>query len=486
MSKSDQPKREVKLYQDQLYGTKALSPLAIAVIDSPEFQRLSGLRQLGFADVAYRGAQHTRFEHSVGTYFMARTMLRRIAQNHERLELDHPGSLLSNSLVLNPANSNYPTDNTSYQAVWRGVIEIVSVAALIHDLGHVPYGHTLEDEFAGLYERHDILAGPRLHAMLFDESSDLAKVFSNEASAAWLPKLKNSDMARLIYVILNWKENIDSRQDFSGVIASASKHAASEATTRILDDLSQWYTTFSDPRGRLFSPFMSDVVGNTICADLLDYLQRDRLNLGMGSRRHDRLQRYFTLKEGKLRSDEGVRMSIMVTRKGRGGQKHDVATSILDIMRERYEMAERVFYNHKKAAASAMLVKLLELTPKALRPRDDDAVYPAPWTKDEDAPLGAPHLTHMSDTGLLEYLGSLDMPDASSRNLQKRLYTALKYRRNDYYKTLLVFDQDLLSTSDRDLEFFSREVRGSDPDGEGAGSNLRASLQMQPRFRTAR
>ena len=48
-------------------------------------------------------------------------------------------------------------------------------------------------------------------------------------------------------------------------------------------------------------------------------------------------------------------------------------------MRERYEMAERVYYHHKKAAASAMLAKMLEMVPENRRPRDDEQVYPAPW-----------------------------------------------------------------------------------------------------------
>ncbi|HSE26401.1 MAG TPA: HD domain-containing protein, partial [Pyrinomonadaceae bacterium] len=191
-----------KLYQDQLYGTKVLSPLAVAVIDSPEFQRLSGLKQLGFADVMYRAARHSRFEHSVGTYFISRTIMRRIVQNHERLNMVHPGEYLSASFRYVPANSNLSKNVKTFQSLWRGMSEVVSTAALLHDVGHVPFGHTLEDEFAGLYERHDSLAGPRFYEMLFNAESDLAAVFS-DANPRWLPEIPNNTFRRLVYVILS-------------------------------------------------------------------------------------------------------------------------------------------------------------------------------------------------------------------------------------------------------------------------------------------
>jgi HD superfamily phosphohydrolase len=149
-----------KLYQDPLYGAKVLTPLAVAIADTPEFQRLAGLRQLGFSDLVYRGAVHTRLQHSIGTYFVCRTILRRIVQNHERLGLEHPGSHISPKFRQVPANSDLPENVTTHQAKWRGLTEIVSAAALLHDLGHVPFGHTLEDEFAGIYPRHDSLAAP--------------------------------------------------------------------------------------------------------------------------------------------------------------------------------------------------------------------------------------------------------------------------------------------------------------------------------------
>src|SRR5229473_712930 len=95
-----------KLYQDEVYGTKELSPLAVAVIDTPEFQRLAYIYQLGFTHTVFRGATHRRFDHSVGTYFVVRTLLRRIVQNHTRLydgdpeQFCHPGLWLSPRLFL--------------------------------------------------------------------------------------------------------------------------------------------------------------------------------------------------------------------------------------------------------------------------------------------------------------------------------------------------------------------------------------------------
>jgi hypothetical protein len=55
------------------------------------------------------------------------------------------------------------------------------IAALLHDVGHVPFGHTLEDEFAGILKRHDRLAGPRLYMMLFDPQSEFAHIFEQQA-----------------------------------------------------------------------------------------------------------------------------------------------------------------------------------------------------------------------------------------------------------------------------------------------------------------
>lgn len=475
------PQLSSKVYQDEIYLSKGLSPLAVAIIDTAEFQRLHGLKQLGFAYFAYRGATHTRFSHSVGTYFAARTLLRRIVQNHERLGLKHPGRCLSERLTQIPPDSGInPRDYHGFQGPWRGMSEVVTAAALLHDLGHVPFGHTFEDEFSGLFERHDSLVSPRLHTMLFHPSSELSSVFSDNGRNRWLSGLSNEELRRLIFVILSYKEKVcdSSYAPFLELLdkAGGNNHSG-------INELKKSYLEFTSQR--LFHPFMSDVIANTICADILDYLVRDQTNLGVECRAQNRIQRYFFIRNGTLKDDEGLRLTIMVCRPDKGGQRRDVATTVFDIMRERYEMAERVFYHHKKAAASTMIAKLLDISPA--QPRDNDKIYPAPWTtsiskperagKDPDMPSLAetahaelsPHLTHLSDDEIIDYLGISKVRRDGHQmiadkyvELRRKLWLGLRYRK--LYRTLLVVDRDLAGKAPHGPEHLSEELWGEADD----------------------
>jgi len=104
-----------KTVRDPLWNTIRLDPTAVRIIDTPEFQRLRYIRQLGFTHLVYPGATHTRFDHALGVYHLTRTAL---AQLRER--------------------SGVPPE------VWEGE-EIVPYAALLHDIGHYPFSHALEE-----------------------------------------------------------------------------------------------------------------------------------------------------------------------------------------------------------------------------------------------------------------------------------------------------------------------------------------------------
>lgn len=101
--------------RDPLHNNIRLDPLARELIETPAFQRLRYVRQLGLAFLVYPGATHTRFEHALGTYHLAKKSLTLLAEES--------------------GMSGVPEDEAS----------IVSAAALLHDVGHYPFSHALEE-----------------------------------------------------------------------------------------------------------------------------------------------------------------------------------------------------------------------------------------------------------------------------------------------------------------------------------------------------
>ncbi len=79
---------ELKMIQDSVHGIIPIPPWVVEIIDTPQFQRLRRIKQLGFANLVYPGANHTRFEHSLGTYFIASRLVQRLeADEHLKIEL---------------------------------------------------------------------------------------------------------------------------------------------------------------------------------------------------------------------------------------------------------------------------------------------------------------------------------------------------------------------------------------------------------------
>ncbi|MGD2136284.1 MAG: HD domain-containing protein [Gemmatimonadales bacterium] len=123
------PTRDFEVIRDPLWNNIRIAAGVVAVVDSPPVQRLRYIRQLGHAYLVYPGATHTRFEHALGTYHLARRTLWLLA---ERGEL-----------------GGIPDDE----------VDLVRLAALLHDIGHYPFSHALEE--AGL-PHHETLAARHL------------------------------------------------------------------------------------------------------------------------------------------------------------------------------------------------------------------------------------------------------------------------------------------------------------------------------------
>lgn len=96
-----------KFIRDSIHGNLPLDPFEIEVLDYPQLQRLRRVKQLGFISLIYPGANHSRFEHSIGTMHLA--------------------SKLADQLELSKEDK-----------------DLVRIAGLLHDAGHGPFSHVSE------------------------------------------------------------------------------------------------------------------------------------------------------------------------------------------------------------------------------------------------------------------------------------------------------------------------------------------------------
>jgi HD superfamily phosphohydrolase len=106
----------LKIFNDPIHGNISFNPACVAIIDTPEFQRLRHLKQLGAGYWVYPGAGHNRFEHSLGVCYLAGQFVRHL-KNQDGIEI---------------------TDKD---------VLCVEIAGLCHDLGHGPFSHTFDGKF---------------------------------------------------------------------------------------------------------------------------------------------------------------------------------------------------------------------------------------------------------------------------------------------------------------------------------------------------
>jgi hypothetical protein len=365
----------MRLYRDPVHGDILLSDLAADLIDTPEFQRLGRIMQLGFAHLVYRGATHTRFTHSLGTYWVSREILRHVRANHARLGLPLPAS---------PFTAAGQGSLTT-----ADLAEIVSAAALLHDLTHIPFGHTLEDELQDIYLKHDALESPRLFFLLFDSRSTLACVF--DRPRPYVAGLDNATLRWLIYLTLAFREDAETLppRSFPALLDEARQRVASgprldgPARAAHVEFLGRAAVVFRDLAARgLFQPFMADVVSGTVSADLLDYTARDLFFTGVRGDFDQRLLHYFFIGQDTPSGASRLALDVLSPR---GYARIEITSDIMNLMRLRYSMAERVYYHKNKVAASAMLARGLAAHghPGDTNPYDDPDSVISPALSDE-------------------------------------------------------------------------------------------------------
>jgi len=256
--------------RDPVHGDVYLSKEELSILDTPEFQRLRGVRQLGTAYLVFPGANHTRFEHMIGTCHMASRMIEAIERNRTR----HP----SQCLGVAPEEER-----------------LIRLAALVHDVTHMPFGHNIEDQ-TGLFARHDTPA--RIERAL-------------------------------------GRGELGQRLSALGVL------------DEVLGILG------AGPARERVPNYWRQIISDTICADIFDYLKRDAYFTGLQLGYDPRLIHSF-----KIDRESG---NLFIDVSKRGMVREDVLSEVVRMLEARYYFSERVYYHHAKIAAGALIAKAVEL-----------------------------------------------------------------------------------------------------------------------------
>ncbi len=294
-----------KTFTDPIHGDIRLTELERQIVDSPAFQRLRHVKQLGTTLKVFPGAEHSRFTHSLGTLQAAQDILDRIVgASHGP---NAPESLLDEWRKAG-----------NYELRLAEATVLARLTALIHDLTHVPFGHTIEDDLKVLQPH--------------DENVD-----RYESLYSTLPERVRGAIDGATSTIEESGRCLSLRQELDAIV---------------LDKV-------EDKEVNSLYPFVGDVVNNTICADLLDYLKRDHYFTGLPIALGERFMDSFYIAPSTIRSEYAERLILAVTRQGEF--RIDIVTELIKYLRYRYEATERALYHKTKLAFDAMLGKLLEM-----------------------------------------------------------------------------------------------------------------------------
>jgi HD superfamily phosphohydrolase len=138
--------KKANIYRDVIHDTITTTVVASAIINSPYFQRLRYLQQLGVCFLVFPSANNKRFEHSIGTYHLVEKLLINIINNSDVKEIN--SSLLKVPFIkeyVSSINQESNINHVSSLILDDYIIELVKIAGLCHDLGHGPLSHLFDE-----------------------------------------------------------------------------------------------------------------------------------------------------------------------------------------------------------------------------------------------------------------------------------------------------------------------------------------------------
>jgi HD superfamily phosphohydrolase len=337
--------------RDPIHGDIRITPLERCLIDTKTFQRLRHVKQLAMVDFVYPGAVHNRFAHSIGTLHMCSELMSHCRNSVRTLQPHAPPGHVS------------PVKIPPYAEL------LARLTALLHDAAHISYGHVLERE-AQLLDR--------------DEWEDPWRVETVFGENAEIPEALRRYLA----------------DHFSSMDQPLDHEAADLVARQILLDVTEVLTAKGRAVLNLKYPFVFDLVSNTICADLLDYVQRDMYYAGLTEGLAMRFLKHLAviptefelLPKGeqseettpvlrpckdleygdfaRAREERGntiracrvVLLQYRYNSRRNASTKGSVLAEAIDLVRRRKMVAEKLYFHKTKLIATSMLAAAMHST----------------------------------------------------------------------------------------------------------------------------
>lgn len=352
---------DMKRQRNNVHDFVYLNEVERAVMDTPEMQRLRYIKQLGFAHLVYETAEHSRFSHSVGVCHAAKLLVDAVNRNHR---------IADELVVEQDAGDDRPLfralgdRSLPASALRRPKISwhqrfCVGLAALLHDVPHPPMSHALEHECSVLVKHDDLAKNPQLFKYLFDPKSEIAAVLRRYSARFASSLFERSDQHGFdeakaeLFVTSNdlATDDLLAALVFEILGFQAPEKHPSESFLHQRD--------WNEPAlpfhfSSFFRPFYADLLANTICADLIDYLLRDALNTGVHRGTDLKFLDRMFVKHDPDTPQRRPRIVFDLNDR-RGGLRKDAVSDLLGLLETRYSLMERVYMHRTKLAASAML-----------------------------------------------------------------------------------------------------------------------------------
>ncbi|AIF68609.1 hypothetical protein PAP_00830 [Palaeococcus pacificus DY20341] len=279
----------LKLVRDPIYGFIEVPVEFLPVIDNKLFQRLRWVSQLPLEQLVYPSAQHSRFEHSLGTMYLSMLTAITLLQDG-----------ISKKRIYSAIKDDANTTHIPSKKLGKFFVTVAGLVGLLHDVGHAPFSHTLED--ATKYTQKDIEYNHEIVG--FKISEHILKNYTKGTRGK--DEGFREDVAKTVLAVLNKSISLSELSPIQKILRT--------------------------------------IIDNVIDVDKGDYVLRDSYHCGVtyGNYGLERLWRHV-----RITSD----YTLGVSPKG--------AIEAWSLRFARYKMYKNVYKHHVRNITDALLIKIL-------------------------------------------------------------------------------------------------------------------------------